>query len=313
MRRDCDIGMKGLRTSGGYEPSAVGKNERAGHYGSGSKSASRRRDSLTAIRRIRRRAKTIGMIVALVGAITVLSAVAMMLSEKAAGPGYPAETSGTLPPVASFTNTTYPSSNLTVMVDASASNDPDGSIVSYAWDFGDGGVGTDVIAYHTYATWGQWWITLTVTDNDAMTGVTSVQVNVSKPSSPPPIPYNVIGYVYESDGVTIVLNAAVTITDTRTGAVWLTTTDAEFGYYVLNLNLNETGWEMGDTIVVDANNGVQSGTNSGVTGATGNEAFLLLDVTLTVAIPEFPMVVLPVLGMIGVAAVLSLRTRFDEK
>jgi hypothetical protein len=52
--------------------------------------------------------------------------------------------------------------------DASASHDPNGSIVLYEWDFGDGTTGTGVAPTHIYAVDGEYNVTLCVTDNDGM-------------------------------------------------------------------------------------------------------------------------------------------------
>ncbi|RMG92259.1 MAG: PKD domain-containing protein, partial [Candidatus Dadabacteria bacterium] len=55
------------------------------------------------------------------------------------------------PPTASFA--ANPSSGvapLVVAFDGSASFDPDGTIVSFAWDFGDGATETGETAEHTY-------------------------------------------------------------------------------------------------------------------------------------------------------------------
>ncbi|NKE70793.1 beta-propeller fold lactonase family protein [Candidatus Manganitrophus noduliformans] len=54
---------------------------------------------------------------------------------------------------------------LTVHFDGSGSSDPDGSISSYAWDFGDGSNGAGPLIDHSYSTAGTFTATLTVTDN----------------------------------------------------------------------------------------------------------------------------------------------------
>ena len=97
-------------------------------------------------------------------------------------------TAGNQPPVARLTVT--PSSGtapLTVSADASASSDPDGTIASYRFDFGDGtvvGPQPGSTATHTYAA-GQWTCTVTVTDNNGATGSASAIVTVSSPNQAP--------------------------------------------------------------------------------------------------------------------------------
>ena len=86
-----------------------------------------------------------------------------------------------IPPVASFT---VSCPQLTCSFDASASDDEDGTITNYAWNFGDGGTanGASPTTSHTYATPGTRTVTLTVTDNDLLTATTTRSAN---PSSTP--------------------------------------------------------------------------------------------------------------------------------
>ena len=85
-------------------------------------------------------------------------------------------------PTASFTATC---TGLTCNVDASASTDSDGTIASYAWDFGDTSTDTGVTASRTYAAGGTYPIKLTVTDNRVRRTQTK-SVTVSAPQNQKP-------------------------------------------------------------------------------------------------------------------------------
>ena len=68
----------------------------------------------------------------------------------------------------------------------STSSDPDGSIASYSWTFGDGGTSTAQNPSHTYAAGGTYTVSLRVTDNQgAQSTTTSKSVTVTAPNSPP--------------------------------------------------------------------------------------------------------------------------------
>ena len=74
-------------------------------------------------------------------------------------------------PRAEFTATPafdYPP--LEVTLDAGASTSPNGAIVSYDWDLGDGNTASGVTATHTYTEKGVYPITLVVTDSAGETG-----------------------------------------------------------------------------------------------------------------------------------------------
>lgn len=60
------------------------------------------------------------------------------------------------------------------------STDPDGSINSYQWDFGDGATGSGENVSHTFAA-GEYTVTLTVTDNRGGKDTTSMPVTVTAP------------------------------------------------------------------------------------------------------------------------------------
>jgi len=69
-------------------------------------------------------------------------------------------------PTAVITMISCSNATRTCDYDGSGSSDSDGSVSSYAWDFGDGSTGSGVATSHTYANYGSYTVSLTVTDND---------------------------------------------------------------------------------------------------------------------------------------------------
>ncbi len=73
---------------------------------------------------------------------------------------------------------------LTVNFSSAGSNDPDGTIVSYAWDFGNGATSTAANPSNVYTIAGSYTATLTVTDNMGITTPTTVAITASAPTAP---------------------------------------------------------------------------------------------------------------------------------
>ena len=92
----------------------------------------------------------------------------------------PAGTTNT-PPVAAASGT--PTSGIVPLVvnfSSNGSNDPDGSIAGYSWNFGDGtAVSTSASPSHTYSTTGTFAAILTLTDNRGATNTAQVAITVN--------------------------------------------------------------------------------------------------------------------------------------
>ena len=80
------------------------------------------------------------------------------------------------PPVAEVEVHLRSKNGLIYGFDGSKSTDPDGTIVSYVWDFGDGNTGEGAEIIHEYQSAGPHTVTLTVTDDQGAQGKTSVEV-----------------------------------------------------------------------------------------------------------------------------------------
>jgi len=88
-------------------------------------------------------------------------------------------TANTQPPVASAGGPYAGAANIVLNFTGAASRDPDGSVVSYLWNFGDGNTASGVTAAHSYATAGTYTVQLTVTDNDGLTDTASTTAQVT--------------------------------------------------------------------------------------------------------------------------------------
>src|SRR5438552_9449525 len=89
------------------------------------------------------------------------------------------------PPKASFTATPSHAAPWTlVLFDAETSMDPDGTIISYEWDFGDGFNGNGVVVGHAFVRSGRFSVVLTVVDNRQTAYATSSEITVNFPPLP---------------------------------------------------------------------------------------------------------------------------------
>ncbi len=98
------------------------------------------------------------------------------------------------PPTAKASaNPTSGTAPLTVNFSSGGSSDPDGTIVSYSWNFGDGSQpSTSPSPAHVYQNAGNFTAVLTVTDNFGATGTAQVAITVS-PSATLTAPSNLTG------------------------------------------------------------------------------------------------------------------------
>lgn len=87
------------------------------------------------------------------------------------------------PPVADISGPSTANEGVSVAFDGSGSADPDGSIVSYDWDFGDGSAGSGVTVNHVFAA-GNYTVTLTVMDDDGDTDSTSLPITIDANAAP---------------------------------------------------------------------------------------------------------------------------------
>ena len=137
----------------------------------------------------------------------------------------PASAGGNLPPVARMTATpTSGTAPLAVSFDGWASSDPDGTIASHSWSFGDGATASGGTATHTYAAPGTYTATLTVMDNAGAVGSTSVSITATAVTIAAPS-----GLSASVSGSTVTLR-------------WTDNANNESGYYVERAPKGSSSW-----------------------------------------------------------------------
>ena len=96
-----------------------------------------------------------------------------------------ADSSGNQPPTADANGPHNGTAGAAITFDGMGSSDPDGSIVSYAWEFGDGNTGTGVAPSHTYNAADVYNVTLTVTDDSGATNSDATSASIGLGPQPP--------------------------------------------------------------------------------------------------------------------------------
>jgi hypothetical protein len=92
------------------------------------------------------------------------------------------------PPIAVATASPSAGSVITTFqFDGSGSSDPDGSVISYLWNFGDGTTSALAAPTKVYASPGVYPVTLTVRDDRGASALASVSVEVAALSTPPEV------------------------------------------------------------------------------------------------------------------------------
>ena len=130
------------------------------------------------------------------------------------------------PPTAAGTATC---TGLTCSFDGSASTDPDGTIRSYTWTFGDGSTGSGPFPSHTYAQAGAQTFTLVVTDNQGAASPTfSGTANPTDGTTGPAIAFGASTDGYTKSGTSVSLTTP-TVLAGDTELLYVTTSNATAG------------------------------------------------------------------------------------
>ncbi len=107
------------------------------------------------------------------------------------------------------------SAGTAVSFSGSGSSDPQGETLTYAWNFGDGSMGTGVSPGHIYSSAGSYTVTLTVTNTSGLTGMATSKATIATATLQPPVAFaggTFNGYeslYYGTNGLPVSLNGSL--------------------------------------------------------------------------------------------------------
>jgi PKD repeat protein len=144
-------------------------------------------------------------------------------------------------PTASFAMAPNPATaSSPVAFDASASSDPDGSIVGYSWSFGDGGTGSGATPSHAYGAAASDTVTLTVTDSAGQVASVTHVVTVNAAVPPPNSGFGAVAVTFNSKSGAVTFTESVTDPGTFT---WLLTfQNGKFGVFAASKSKCKKGF-----------------------------------------------------------------------
>jgi len=161
----------------------------------------------------------------------------------------PASGGANIPPtVAAKATPTGGIAPLLVNFSSAGSSDPDGSIASYAWNFGDGSSSKAANPSHTYAAVGTYSTRLIVTDNQGATARKYVTITVTDGSGPIAAPANATTAVAAGGKVTL---------------SWQDNSNNEQGFNIVRALSPSTTYTVVGSVAANTTQFVQTGVPSG--------------------------------------------------
>ncbi|MFT7646383.1 MAG: PKD repeat protein [Candidatus Poriferisodalaceae bacterium] len=153
------------------------------------------------------------------------------------------------------------------------SNDPDGSVASYSWNFGDGTSGTGSSTSRTYTSGGPFTATLTVTDNGGATHATSQTVTPAVSNASP-----VAAFTFACTGATCTFNGS----SSSDSGGWISAYNWNFGDGTTGtgVSLSHTYSAAGAksvTLTVTDNSGASTPTSNSITIPACTGGYWLLE------------------------------------
>jgi PKD repeat protein len=129
------------------------------------------------------------------------------------------QTENFLPKACAVSSTTSAGIGIPISFSGLTSNDFDGIVVSFNWDFGDGATATGVAAEHVYTVAGDYMATLTVEDDLGGTDTGEVEISIIEPTTPQdPGPPSVMIVRKQEDGSIVNLAPFIALASTESNS-----------------------------------------------------------------------------------------------